>query len=1134
MAGYDLGTAWIQVAVSGNGLSKSVEGQLNNIDYSKSENNITSRLGGAFSKVGRIATAALGAAAAIGVGAAFASIASEAISASDATDKFQSTLKFAGKSSADIDRLTKSTTDYANKTVYGLGDIQNVTSQLAANNVKGYDSLAEAAGNLNAVAGGNAETFKSVGMVLTQTAGATILTTENWNQMADAIPGASGKLQDAMLKNGAYTGNFRDAMTEGQITAEEFNQAIMDLGMTDAAKEAATSTKTLEGAWGNLQATLVQGAMGIVDKVKPAITGFLTSVGNGAQTAFEWIDTDLTPALGSLYDLLTTGTYDGNLFGLSEDSALVNFLQNVQSIGSSIWNVISTSVIPAVTSFLVTVGGWGGWSTITSFLGTLASNQAVLVAVVAAFTTWKILTAAWSFGTFLVGMAAKTAAFVRDTAAMIANKSETIALKAMYAGDFLRTLGQQALALAKTAAAWVVDTAAKVANKAASVALGIGSFIADLARQAAAVAVVTVRWLAQKAAMLVVRTATGAYTAAQWLLNAALNANPIGLVIIALVALGAGLTLAWQKSDTFRSIVTGAWEGIKSAVSAVASWFTATLLPTLSGVWEGIKSAAATVGGVIASVWNGILSAVSTVVSWFQTYVQPVLSAVWSVLSFGFTVFKDLVIIAWAVIQAGVAVVVDWFQTYVQPVLSAVASVIGTVFSTMQNTISTVWNGIKSAVSVVADWFSNTLQPKMTSVTDGIKSAFTTMKDGIQTVWDSIKSVAAKPVNFLIETVYTDGIKSMADKIADKLGLSLRLPSVSKIPGYATGGQWQTMTPGYTPGKDVYHFFSPDGGGALKLSGGEGIIRPDALRALGGKAWLDRVNASRGTGLSSVGDVGTVAFAEGGIWDRVKNTVGGAVSSAADWIEDTADAVANIISDPIGAVTTLIKEPVDALMENLPGSGLFHDMAAEMPGKWITGFGDWLKGKTASMSASDIVTAARTAIGTPYVWGGSSIPPGVDCSGLVYWAAHETGSQIARMTAAGYQRTAGAAASSNTPGSLLFWGDPAYHVAIASGNGMMVEAPRRGMNVRETAIYGSPSARSYKFDQGGWLQPGYTSVVNETGKPEAVFTSAQLDKLNAGAALPDEITLNVDGEQLTAFVEARADGRIVKAAKMGV
>ncbi|WP_148792917.1 tape measure protein, partial [Enterococcus faecium] len=81
------------------------------------------------------------------------------------------------------------------------------------------------------------------------TAGAGKLTTENWNQLADAIPGASGLLQDAMLKNGAYTGNFRDAMAQGQITSDEFNQAIVQLGMNDGAVKAATSTDTLSGSW---------------------------------------------------------------------------------------------------------------------------------------------------------------------------------------------------------------------------------------------------------------------------------------------------------------------------------------------------------------------------------------------------------------------------------------------------------------------------------------------------------------------------------------------------------------------------------------------------------------------------------------------------------------------------------------------------------------------------------------------------------------------------------------------------------------------------------------------------------------------------------------------------------------------
>ena len=156
--------------------------------------------------------------------------------------------------------------------MYDLADIRNVTAQLAANGVKDYDKLAEAAGNLNAVSGGNAETFKSVGMVLTQTAGQGKLTTENFNQLSDAIPGASGKIQQALRDMGAYTGNFRDAMEKGEISAEEFNRALMELGMTDAAVEAAKSTKTFEGAVGNWDAAVQKLITKGLDAVKPAFT----------------------------------------------------------------------------------------------------------------------------------------------------------------------------------------------------------------------------------------------------------------------------------------------------------------------------------------------------------------------------------------------------------------------------------------------------------------------------------------------------------------------------------------------------------------------------------------------------------------------------------------------------------------------------------------------------------------------------------------------------------------------------------------------------------------------------------------------------------------------------------------------
>ena len=203
----------------------------------------------------------------------------EAVTATDSVSKFKKSMDFAGFGGEEIEKATKQMKGYADVTVYGLEDILNTSAQLASNGIPNYMELTEAAGNLNAVAGGSEETFKSVAMMLTQTAGAGKLTTENWNQLADAIPGASGLLQDAMLKNGAYTGNFRDAMAQGQITSDEFNQAITQLGMNPGAIEAAKSTDTLSGSWDRLKSTVVNAIQGIIEKIGVEnITGFINTL----------------------------------------------------------------------------------------------------------------------------------------------------------------------------------------------------------------------------------------------------------------------------------------------------------------------------------------------------------------------------------------------------------------------------------------------------------------------------------------------------------------------------------------------------------------------------------------------------------------------------------------------------------------------------------------------------------------------------------------------------------------------------------------------------------------------------------------------------------------------------------------
>lgn len=320
------------------------------------------------------------------------------IEASDSAQKFASTLSFAGLDTSTIDQLTARTQQYADETVYDLADIRNTTAQLAANGVDNYANLAEAAGNLNAVAGGNGETFKSVAMALTQTAGAGKLTTENWNQLTDAIPGASGKLQEAMKANGAYTGDFRDAMAEGQISAEEFNKAILDLGMTDAAREAATSTQTIEGAMGNLEASVVNVGMQILDSFKgPATKGIsmLSESIGGLPQAFAGIMSSITPVLQQIGSVFQSSFSPvGQIFATQLLPALQPCMQALQNLGNAIMPILNAAFqtfLPVLGSLVANLTQVGAtiMATITPVINNMAMVfQAALPTLTALFQAW--------------------------------------------------------------------------------------------------------------------------------------------------------------------------------------------------------------------------------------------------------------------------------------------------------------------------------------------------------------------------------------------------------------------------------------------------------------------------------------------------------------------------------------------------------------------------------------------------------------------------------------------------------------------------------------------------------------------------------------------------------------------------
>ena len=103
-----------------------------------------------------------------------------------------------------------------------------------------------------------------------------------------------------------------------------------------------------------------------------------------------------------------------------------------------------------------------------------------------------------------------------------------------------------------------------------------------------------------------------------------------------------------------------------------------------------------------------------------------------------------------------------------------------------------------------------------------------------------------------------------------------------------------------------------------------------------------------------------------------------------------------------------------------------------------------------AQSSSEIVNIARTLLGIPYVYGGES-PSGFDCSGFTQYVFGKAGISIPRTASA--QQSAATPVSDPKPGDLVFFGSPAWHVGIYTGNGMMIDSPREGKSTSERPIF---------------------------------------------------------------------------------
>jgi SLT domain-containing protein/phage-related protein len=512
-----------------------------------------------------------------------------------------------------------------------------------------------------------------------------------------------------------------------------------------------------------------------------------------------------------------------------------------------------------------------------------------------------------------------------------------------------------------------------------------------------------------------------------------------------------------------------AFDGTIDAARAAWSWITTSvsnLKTSVTRTWDALWGA---VHDTFTTWWGRLKKDVTGAWTWARTSFTNLKTDTTRIWTDMWTAVRDRFTSMWATIHRDIDAAWKWLRGSFTTLRTTVTGTWSSMWNSIYSTGTSMWAKVKKGVN---------------DLKDAVVGAFNKAKDSVSTSWNKLNDITKKPVNFIIGTVYTKGIKALWDKVAKWVGLGT-LPAAPKL--LAAGG-----TVGTQPG--IYN-------------------RPTAIVGEGNSSYPEYViptdpkyrkralalYRSAGTQLMDIG--GIIGSAWGGV-KGVGSTIAGGAKDVGGYVADKAKDLARGALAPFFSAGMKL---VNTLLNQIPGvSTPYGQLMKAVPKKVAGGILSFLKGKD---------KAANSDSNGMYM---GSVSTGVSqWSTVVRSVLNKLGQSLA-WTSTVLRRMN--QESGGNPNIVNTW-DSNWRAGTPSVGLMQVIGPtfrayagpygstgpfKYGVSVNPTANtyagvnyaihrYGSLAAlnRAGGYDQGGWLPPGATLAVNATGKPEAVLTAEE-------------------------------------------